>query len=217
MSGYRGSIAVSTHGGLSSKCQLAVISLTHLVPKITLESWATMRWVVVDYFDELELGICLRINALSQKIGLCRLFHAVSRLGDWPAYAIVGVACAALLEEAALAFVLQSALTATAGVLVYKALKNRLVRERPYITHRGIVAAAAPLDRYSFPSGHTMHAVSFAILYSAHVPVIIWIMAPFAVLVAASRLVLGLHYPSDVVVGAVLGTMLAYGSMGIVA
>jgi undecaprenyl-diphosphatase len=114
---------------------------------------------VVHYFDELELGICLRINALSRMIGLRRFFHAVSRLGDWSAYAIVGVACAALLEET-------------------------------YITHHGIVAAAAPLDRYSFPSGHTMHAVSFAILYSAHVPVIVWIMAPFAVLVAMSRVVL---------------------------
>jgi undecaprenyl-diphosphatase len=172
---------------------------------------------VVHYFDELELGICLRINALSRMIGLRRFFHAVSRLGDWSAYAIVGVACAALLEETAGAFVLQSLLTAGVGVFVYKALKNRLVRERPYITHHGIVAAAAPLDRYSFPSGHTMHAVSFAILYSAHVPVIVWIMAPFAVLVAMSRVVLGLHYPSDVVAGAALGTVLALLSMNVIA
>jgi undecaprenyl-diphosphatase len=170
---------------------------------------------VVDYFDELELGICLRINALSRRIGVRRLFTAISRLGDWPAYAIVGVACAALLEEAAGAFLLQSVLTATAGVAIYKALKNQLVRERPYITHNGIVAAAAPLDRYSFPSGHTMHAVSFAILYSAYVPVVVWIMAPFAVLVAASRIVLGLHYPSDVVAGAMLGTLLACLSLAV--
>ena len=125
------------------------------------------------------------------------------------------LACAALLEEAAGAFLLQSVLTATAGVAIYKALKNQLVRERPYITHNGIVAAAAPLDRYSFPSGHTMHAVSFAILYSAYVPVVVWIMAPFAVLVAASRIVLGLHYPSDVVAGAMLGTLLACLSLAV--
>ena len=172
---------------------------------------------MVDYFDELELGICLRINALSHKIGLRRLFTAVSRLGDWPAYAIVGVACAARLQEAGPAFILHALLTAGVGVVLYKALKHRLVRERPYITHNGIVAATAPLDRYSFPSGHTMHAVSFAILFTAYEPVIIWIMAPFAVLVAASRIVLGLHYPSDVLVGAMLGSLLAWISLAVVA
>jgi undecaprenyl-diphosphatase len=170
---------------------------------------------MVNYFDELELSLCLRINALSQQVGIRRLFRGVSRLGDWPAYVIVGVPCAALLETAGLAFILQVLVTAGAGIGIYKILKHRLVRERPYITHDGIVCAAAPLDRYSFPSGHTLHAVSFAILYSAHVPVMAWIMAPFAVLVAASRVVLGLHYPSDVLVGAALGALLANASLGI--
>jgi len=171
---------------------------------------------VVDYFDELELELCLRINALSRRIGLRRLFIAVSRLGDWPAYAIVGVACAALLEEAALAFIVQAAATGAVGVILYKALKNQLVRERPYVTHTGIIAAAPPLDRYSFPSGHTMHAVAFAVVYASHLPVLVWIMAPFAALVAASRVVLGLHYPTDVLAGAVLGTVLGVASIAIV-
>ena len=170
---------------------------------------------MVNYFDELELGVCLRINALSQKAGVRYFFYAISRLGDWPAYAIVGVACDALLECFGLTFIAQSLLTAAVGLLAYKALKTQLVRERPYITHNGIVAAAAPLDRYSFPSGHTMHAVSFAILYSSHVPFVGWIMVSFALLVAASRVILGLHYPTDVAVGAVLGATLAYSSLAI--
>lgn len=170
---------------------------------------------MVNYFDELELGLCLRINALSQSKSIRRLFAGVSRLGDWPAYAIVGVPCAALLETAGFLFILQMLVTAGVGIGLYKGLKNRLVRERPYITHDGIVCATAPLDRYSFPSGHTMHAVLFAILYSAHVPIIAWIMAPFAVLVAMSRVVLGLHYPSDVVAGAALGALLACCSLAV--
>ena len=168
---------------------------------------------MVDYFDELELGICLRINALSRRIGVRRLFTAISRLGDWPAYAIVGVACAALLEEAAGAFLLQSVLTATAGVAIYKALKNQLVRERPYITHNGIVAAAAPLDRYSFPSGHTLHAVTFSTIALYYYPHLAWLLVPFTLLVATSRVVLGLHYPSDVLVATAIGLGLAYSSL----
>ncbi len=88
-------------------------------------------------------------------------------------------------------------------------LKQLFVRERPFITHTAIDPAAAPLDRYSFPSGHTLHAVSFAWQASAHFPELAWLLLPLAGLIAASRVVLGLHYPSDVLAGAVLGAALA--------
>jgi undecaprenyl-diphosphatase len=67
----------------------------------------------------------------------------------------------------------------------------------------------APLDRYSFPSGHTLHAVSFTIVTTAHAPELAPILVPFALLVAASRVVLGLHYPTDVAAGAFIGMLLA--------
>jgi undecaprenyl-diphosphatase len=102
-------------------------------------------------------------------------------------------------------------------VLLYKFLKQRFVRERPYISHLRIRVGARPLDRYSFPSGHTLHAVSFAILFSFYFPVLLWIVVPFAALVALSRVVLGLHYPTDVAVGALIGASLALASLSLVA
>jgi undecaprenyl-diphosphatase len=69
------------------------------------------------------------------------------------------------------------------------------------------------LDLYSFPSGHTLHAVSFTILAVASFPGLAWLCVPFATLVAMSRVVLGLHYPSDVAAGALLGAALAALSM----
>jgi undecaprenyl-diphosphatase len=83
------------------------------------------------------------------------------------------------------------------------------VRERPFITHSTIDLAMAPLDRYSFPSGHTLHAVSFAWQATAHFPELGWVLLPLAGLIAASRVVLGLHYPTDVLAGAALGASLA--------
>ena len=62
-----------------------------------------------------------------------------------------------------------------------------------------------------------MHAVAFAILFSAYLPFLAWLMVPFALFVAASRVVLGLHYPSDVLVGAALGALLAEMSLRLVA
>ena len=90
------------------------------------------------------------------------------------------------------------------------------MRERPFITHPAISCAAAPLDRYSFPSGHTLHAVSFAVLGAHYLPELAVPLAGFAFLVALSRVVLGLHYPTDVAAGALLGGGLALASLRIV-
>jgi membrane-associated phospholipid phosphatase len=56
----------------------------------------------------------------------------------------------------------------------------------------------APLDEFSFPSGHTLHAVSFTIVALAYYPWLAPLLVPFTAGVALSRVVLGLHYPSDV-------------------
>ena len=96
---------------------------------------------------------------------------------------------------------------------MYKLIKNRAVRERPYITHDVIECASAPLDRYSFPSGHTLHAVCFTVMLSSYFPAWAGALAVVALLIALSRVILGLHYPTDVAAGAVLGALLGVSSV----
>jgi undecaprenyl-diphosphatase len=69
------------------------------------------------------------------------------------------------------------------------------------------------LDRYSFPSGHTLHAVSFSLIALHYFPGLAWLLLPFTLLVALSRLVLGLHYPTDVLIATLLGGGLATTSL----
>jgi undecaprenyl-diphosphatase len=91
--------------------------------------------------------------------------------------------------------------------------KKRLVIQSPFISFSAIQAHTAPLDLYSFPSGHTMNAVNFAVLFCYFFPILFWLVVPFAVLIGLSRVILGMHYPTDVLVGAVLGTLLAWVSL----
>jgi undecaprenyl-diphosphatase len=98
------------------------------------------------------------------------------------------------------------------GVLnlaIYRYLKPRVCRLRPFVTCPGVCARTGAVDTYSFPSGHTLHAVSFAIIVSYHYPLLALVVGPFALIVAASRMVLGLHYPTDVAVGAMIGVATA--------
>lgn len=167
----------------------------------------------IESLDDLERNVCLRVNSLSRRTSTREFFGAVSRLGDYPAYIIIGLVAATYPGMPGKTVLIQALLTGMVGVLAYKQLKCRLVRERPFIRFGEIVCGEAPLDRYSFPSGHTLHAVSFTILFGSYIPELLWIMVPFAVLVALSRVILGLHYPSDVLVGAVLGALLATTSL----
>jgi undecaprenyl-diphosphatase len=166
-------------------------------------------------FDDVEGSICLRINRLSHRLWIRRFFSLISKLGEGGVWALFATSLYFIQGPQALPLIAQMAVTGLAGVLIYKLLKNRLVRERPYINHGDILCGTAPLDRYSFPSSHTLHAVSFTILLWSFEPALALLAAPFALLIAASRVILGLHYPSDVIVGAALGAALATMSLSL--
>jgi undecaprenyl-diphosphatase len=170
---------------------------------------------VLQYFDGLEIGLCLRINKYGRPEAVRRFFSIVSRLGDGGFWLLLGGITLALQGPQAVPFILHAVVIAAIGVTLYKLLKRRLVRERPYVANGNILCGAPPLDRYSFPSGHTLHAVCFTTLFGHFEPMLLVVAAPFALLVAISRVVLGLHYPSDVLAGGAIGALLAVTSLSV--
>lgn len=159
-------------------------------------------------FDDAEYAVCRRLNGASRHVPVRRVFGAASRLGDGVLWYVLIALLPGLYGRPGLRTALAMALTGLAGLLIYRAMKRSFVRERPFIRHEGISVAGVPLDRYSFPSGHTLHAVSFTWVAASAFPELAWVLVPLAALIAMSRVVLGLHYPTDVAAGAALGVLL---------
>lgn len=133
-----------------------------------------------------------------------RISRLISRTGDGPLYAVLaallwwqGEAERELVKLALFAFALELPL--------YLLLKNALKRQRPV----GLPVFITPSDRYSLPSGHTAAAFLMATVLAASFPLWAPLLFVLAALVGASRLLLGVHYLSDLVAGALLGGVCA--------
>jgi undecaprenyl-diphosphatase len=166
--------------------------------------------------DAFEHAWCLRLNRGCSQPAVRDIFAAISKLGDGMFWYGLILLLPVVYGETAIYPAVRMAMVGFIGVALYKYLKSRLVRERPYISLAGITPGTSALDRYSFPSGHTLHAVSFTTLAVENFPELAWLLVPFAALIAASRVVLGLHYPTDVAAGALIGAALAVLSMVLV-
>lgn len=152
---------------------------------------------------------CIRLNRYSLRRAVLYPFKVVSVLGDGWIWVALCVALWIYLGNQAATSLVQAGCTSLLGYLIYKPLKRRTIRPRPYQVHQAIILGHQPLDQFSFPSGHTMHAVLFTIMLGHLCPPLLWLLIPFTALVALSRVILGLHYPSDVLAGGVLGGGLA--------
>lgn len=91
------------------------------------------------------------------------------------------------------------------GQIVVQSLKKILGRERPYKIIEQLNTFGINLKDYSFPSGHTTASFTIATVLSLNIPVVSLFVFLLATIVGMSRIYLGVHYPTDVVAGIVLG------------
>ena len=164
-----------------------------------------------------ERSWCRRANRWGGR-GLVRgYFACISRLGDGVFWYALMAALAVLGGRQGVVAALHMAAISLVSLALYRGLKRWTRRPRPYAADGRIRAWVAPLDEFSFPSGHTLHAVGFSVVALAYFPALAALLVPFTASVAVSRVVLGLHYPSDVLAATGLGLALAGGSFWIVA
>jgi undecaprenyl-diphosphatase len=96
--------------------------------------------------------------------------------------------------------------------LIVQILKKSFSRHRPYLIDRKVYVIENALKDFSFPSGHSTAIFSAATTLSLTVPWSAFLLLPVACIVGISRIYLGLHYPTDVTIGGIIGVLFAAGT-----
>jgi undecaprenyl-diphosphatase len=160
---------------------------------------------IVDHVTRFDEAAVLRLS-VRRTVGLTTLMRAATRAGDGELWAVLGLGLGALTEHGGV-LLQRLALAFAIELVAYTVLKHAFSRPRPFVSLPGLERLVVPPDEFSFPSGHTAGAfVMLTVAGTALVP-LAFPLAALAGLVGLSRVYLGVHYPTDVVAGAVLGLL----------
>lgn len=96
------------------------------------------------------------------------------------------------------------------STIVAQLIKRSAGRRRPFISINDLNIRKIGIDKYSFPSGHTTAAFCTAVMVSLFFPYLSFILMVLAFLTGISRIYLGVHYPTDVAAGAILGLFISF-------
>ncbi len=173
----------------------------------------TVAKAVWGYIQNHDHRVMRRVNRWKAPRWIRYWMIAATRIGDgwlWYSLALILLVTGGPNRYAAVS---AAACAALAGVLVFKVLKQISHRRRPCHLEPHCWSRVLPSDKFSFPSGHTMTAFSIALVVSYFYPSLEGTMYFLAASIAVSRVVLGMHFLSDVLAGAVLGSGLGLASI----
>jgi undecaprenyl-diphosphatase len=135
---------------------------------------------------------------------------AATRGGDGWLWYVLGAAVALLGGPERFRADLAAVLAVSTGIALFLYLKRLCNRKRPGSLEPHCWAKLLPPDQFSFPSGHTITAFSVASSLATFYPPMLIGLLFCAFSVAVSRILLGMHFLSDVLAGAAIGSLLGY-------
>jgi undecaprenyl-diphosphatase len=93
------------------------------------------------------------------------------------------------------------------SLAVYWPLKLFIRRPRPFDAGLGVTAKVPPLDKYSFPSGHTMNNLAVSLTLAVYLPHVLSAALTVPLVLGVLRILFGVHFLSDITAGALLGAL----------
>ncbi len=170
---------------------------------------------VLDYIAHREYRMMRRINRWPAPRWIRIWMLTATRGGDGWLWYVMGVVILLFGGQQRLRAVGSGAVAEAAGILLFLRLKKLTGRKRPCVVEPHCWAARLlPPDQFSFPSGHTITAFAVATSLGLFYPGLAPGLLFCAISVAASRVMLGMHFLTDVLAGAAIGSLLGYGSGG---
>lgn len=187
---------------------------------MSIPALATVRGAALRCSARLTHGEARAVRCLSSlgARGWLRIFFvAASRLGDGPLWVAVAASLLGFGGTRGASAAFWAALAVGISTLVFVCVKRAAGRPRPFETCTEVRCLLAPPDRFSFPSGHTMTAFAAWSVLSQTVPGSGRLFLPTAMVIGLSRVCLGVHYPTDVLAGALLGSGIGFGVLHLAA
>jgi undecaprenyl-diphosphatase len=161
----------------------------------------------IQAFYGFDCRVLQKVNRHFDKKLLNLFFRLVTHLGGADITIAVTFLLIILSPRDTRLISISSALALTASHIPVHLAKQLFPRKRPYLMIEKTKFPANPLQDHSFPSGHTTAIFSVMIPYVLFLPQLAFFLIPLGVCVGISRIYLGLHYPSDVIAGGILGTV----------
>jgi undecaprenyl-diphosphatase len=166
----------------------------------------------MDFLYSIDLSVFYFFNHTISTPLLDKFFSIITNVNNWYiAYVILlsisFVKGGAKGKLAVLGIILLIVVTDQMG---YRILKEFFARPRPCNALTDVLTPLGCTGSFSFPSNHALNNFAAAIFFYRLFPKLKWVLFVTASLIAISRVYLGLHYPSDILGGAVIGLAFGY-------
>lgn len=167
---------------------------------------------MADFLYSIDLSVFYFFNHTLSTGFLDKFFSIITSVNNWYiAYVILlGISFFKGGKKGKLAVIGIIILIIVSDQLGYRVLKEYFQRVRPCDALSDVLTPLGCSGTYSFPSNHALNNFAAAFFFYKLYPKLKWILFTTALVVSLSRIYLGLHYPSDLIGGAVIGSALGY-------